>query len=224
MKSIQTKILVLILVVIILCTAIIGGNSIYFLQISSDQSTTQIMNLICQEEGRKIDHIFHSIEQSVKILTTNAVQDMNVVEVLGVKELRENYMESLRPIVLATAESADGAVAAYIHFNPELAPPDAGLFYAKKNVEGVFEEQPPTDFSKVETDNSDKIVWYTKPAKEGKASWIGPYYNGKSEGLILTYVMPVYSDHTLVGVAGMDIHMSELMKIVDNIKVYERFL
>lgn len=221
MKSIQTKILVLIFVVILLCTAVIGGNSVYFVQKSSDQSTAQIMNLICQEEGRKIDHIFHSIEQSVKILASNAVREIDMIEILENEEIRNDYMESLRSIVLAIAESADGAVAAYIHFNPQLTPPDAGLFYAKKDVEGVFQEQEPTDFSKVVDMNAEELEWYTKPSNDGKASWIGPYYNGKSEGLIMTYVTPIYGNHTLLGVAGMDIHMSELIKIVDNIRVYD---
>lgn len=221
MKSIQTKILVLILVVIILCTAVIGGNSVYFVQLSSDQSTAQIMNLICQEEGRNIDHIFHSIEQSVKILASNTIRDTDMIEVLKNKELREEYLDSLHSIVLATAESAEGAVAAYVHFSPELSPPDTGLFYAKKDVTGVFEEHETTDFSKVKDLEAEEFAWYTKPVREGKASWIGPYNNGKSKGLILTYVTPVYADHTLVGVAGMDIHISELMEIIDNIRVYE---
>lgn len=219
MKSIQTKILVLILAVIILCSFVIGGNSILFLESSSDKSSAQIMNLICHEEGRKIDHIFYSIEQSVKILSYNTVQKLNTVQMLSSKESCSEYLEDLRPIVLATAESAEGAVAAYIHFNPEISPADMGLFYAKKDVGGSFLEQKVTDLTAV--DSEVNLDWYIKPTTQGKPSWIGPYYNGISEGLVMTYVTPIYVKHSLIGVAGMDIHMTSLMEIVDSIKVYE---
>lgn len=218
MKSIQSKILVLIIAVIILCTFVVGGNSILFVESSSNKNSAQIMNLICQKEGRKIDHLFHSIEQSVKILSYNAVRDSDTIERLSTKEGREECLEELRPVVLATAESAEGAVAAYIHFNPEITPPDTGLFYAKKDVRGAFQEQNPSDFSKGKEEDRE---WYTKPAEEGKPSWIGPYYNGKSEGLVMTYVTPIYERHMLVGVAGMDVHLSDINAMVDRIKVYE---
>lgn len=218
MKSIQTKILVLILGVIFLCSFVIGGNSVQFAESLSDQSSAQIMNLICQQEGRKIDHIFHSVEQSVKIIAYNSVQNVNMIDILSEEEKRQEYMDEMRPILLAAAQSAEGVVAAYLHFNPEIAPPDAGLFYARKDIRSAMLEQAPTDFSKVDID---KQEWYSKPAREGKSFWIGPYYNGKSEGLVMSYVIPVYEMHQLVGVAGMDIHLSDLVHMVDQIKVYE---
>ena len=219
MKSIQTKILILILAVIILCTFVVGGNSILFVETSSNKSSAQIMNLICQEEGRKIDHIFHSIEQSVKILAYNAVREEDTIGRLATEKDVQKYLDELRPVVLATAESAEGAVAAYIHLNPKLAPSDAGLFYAKRELYGAFKEQQPTDFSKIKKEEN--LQWYIKPATEGKASWIEPYYNGKSEGLVMTYVTPIYEKHVLIGVAGMDVHLSTLTKMVDNIKAYK---
>ncbi|MBR5577599.1 MAG: diguanylate cyclase [Lachnospiraceae bacterium] len=219
MKSIQTKILILILAVIILCTFVVGGNSILFVETSSNKSSAQIMNLICQEEGRKIDHIFHSIEQSVKILAYNAVREEDTIGRLATEKDVQKYLDELRPVVLATAESAEGAVAAYIHLNPKLASSDAGLFYAKRELYGAFKEQQPTDFSKIKKEEN--LQWYIKPATEGKASWIEPYYNGKSEGLVMTYVTPIYEKHVLIGVAGMDVHLSTLTKMVDNIKAYK---
>lgn len=218
MRSIQTKILVLILGVILLCSFVIGGNSIQFAEHLSDQSSAQIMDLICQQEGRKIDHIFHSVEQSVKIISYNTVQNVDMIQILSNEEKCMEYMNTLRPILLAAAESADGVVAAYLHFNPKISPPDTGIFFAREDIRGAMIPQEPTDFSKVDIEEQE---WYIKPAREGKASWIGPYYNGKSEGIVLSYVTPIYERHTLVGVAGMDIHMSDLMEMVDQIQVYE---
>ena len=58
MKSIQTKIVALIMMVVILCSGVIGGIGIWHLKTVSEQNSAQIMNLGCREEGKKIEHIF----------------------------------------------------------------------------------------------------------------------------------------------------------------------
>ena len=53
MKSIQTKIVVLIMMVVMLCSIVIGGIGVLHLESLSDQNSAQIMNLSCREEGKK---------------------------------------------------------------------------------------------------------------------------------------------------------------------------
>jgi hypothetical protein len=79
-------------------------------------------------------------------------------QILSDEEKRLSYMDELRPILLAAAESADGVVAAYLHFNPEITPPDTGLFFAREDVRGAMLPQEPTDFSKVDIE---KQEWYS---------------------------------------------------------------
>ena len=111
MKSIQTKIVVLIMMVVILCSGVVGGLSVWRLKTVSDQNSAQIMNLSCREEGKKIEHIFHSVEQSVRIIARNAVKNQSMEKVLQDDYLRVMYIEELRPILLAAANSTEGAVA-----------------------------------------------------------------------------------------------------------------
>ena len=59
MKSIQTKIVVLIMMVVILCSGVVGGLSVWRLKTVSDQNSAQIMNLSCREEGKKIDALLN---------------------------------------------------------------------------------------------------------------------------------------------------------------------
>ena len=134
MKSIQTKIVVLIMMVVILCSVVVGGIGVWHLKTVSDQNSAQIMNLSCREEGKRIEHIFHSIEQSVKIVAHNSVLQQDMSQVLASDTLREVLIEKLRPILLAAANSTEGAVAIYVHFNPEIAPSDSGLFYSKTRL------------------------------------------------------------------------------------------
>ena len=128
MKSIQTKIIALIMMVVVLCSVIVGGIGVLHLKTVSEQNSAQILNLSCREEGKQIGHTFHSIEQSVKIISYNSVLKQGMEQVLKSNTLRGILIENLRPIVLAAGNSTEGAVAVYVHFNPELAPGDAGIF------------------------------------------------------------------------------------------------
>ena len=221
MKSIQTKIIVLSVVVIIICSGIIGGIGILHSKAISDQNSAQIMNLLCKEEGKKIDHIFYSIEQSVKIIAHNSVQNMEMKRVLNSDTLRQIYIDELRSIVLASANSTAGAMAVYVHFNPEIAPSDFGIFYSKSILTESFREQQVTDLAKVKPEDLDEMDWYYKPVEAGEAVWLSPYDNGKSKNEVISYVMPIYQEDLLVGVAGMDILFSDLVVEVSSVKAYE---
>ena len=220
MKSIQTKIVVLIMMVVILCSVVIGGIGIWHIKTVSDQNSAQIMNLSCREEGKRLEHIFHSIEQSVKIVARNAVQTQKMEKILGDSSLRVMYIEKLRPILLAAANSTDGAVAVYLHFNPEIAPSDSGLFYSKTDFSESFLVQPVTDLDVIPEDRA-TLDWYYKAVEAGEAVWLDPYNNGKMTEEVISYVVPVYQGDLLVGIVGMDVRFSDITKEIAKIQVYE---
>ena len=221
MKSIQTKIVVLIVMVVMLCSGVVGGISIWHIQTVSNQNSAQIMNLSCREEGKKIEHIFYSIEQSVKIIARNGIKNQRMEMVLQDDYLRVIYLEELRPILLAAANSTDGAVAAYYHLNPEIAPSDAGLFYSKTNYNERFVAQKVTDLAKVKPEDNGTEDWYYKAVEAGEPVWLKPYNNGKINEDVISYVVPVYQGETLLGIVGMDILFSDITKVVDEIKPYD---
>ena len=136
------------MMVVILCSSVVGGISIWHLKTVSDQNSAQIMNLSCREEGKKLEHIFYSVEQSVKIIAHNATKNNRMDKIIQDDYLRVMYMEEMRPILLAAAKSTEGAVAVYYHLNPEIAPSDAGLFYSKTLFSQNFLVQKVTDLAK----------------------------------------------------------------------------
>ena len=71
---------------------------------------------------------------------------------------------------------------------------------------------------KVEPEETD---WYYKAVEAGEAVWLEPYYNGKIDEEVISYVVPIYQDKLLIGIAGMDILFSDITKEVKKIEVYE---
>ena len=224
MKSIQTKIVVLIVMVVILCSGVVGGISVWHLKTVSDQNSAQIMNLSCREEGKKLEHIFYSVEQSVKIIAHNATKNNRMDKIIQDDYLRVMYMEEMRPILLAAAKSTEGAVAVYYHLNPEIAPSDAGLFYSKTLFSQNFLVQKVTDLAKANTEDNGALDWYYKAVESKEPVWLEPYNNGKIEEDVVSYVVPVYQNDLLLGVVGMDILFSDITKEIADVKLYENGL
>lgn len=220
MKSIQTRMVVLIMMVVIFCSGIVGGLSIWHLKTVSDQNSAQIMNLSCREEGRQIEHFFHSVEQSVKIIAFNAAKSQSMEKILQDDYLRVMYIEELRPILLAAVNSTEGAVAVYYHLNPEIAPSDAGLFYSKTKHNPTFLAQKVTDLAEIKPEDKSKADWYYRAVEEGKPVWLEPYDNGKVAEDVISYVVPVYQGELLLGIVGMDILFSDITKEIANVKPY----
>lgn len=221
MKSIQTKIISLIMMAVILCSGVIGGIGIWHIKNVSEQNAAQIMNLYCREEGKRIEHIFHSVEQSVKIIAQNSVLNQRMEVVLESEVLRETLLDRLKPILLASANSTTGAVAVYVHFNPEIAPSDSGLFFSKAHIEETFGTQTVTDLAKLTPEQKERADWYYKAVEAGKPVWLDPYYNGKTSKKVVSYVVPIYQEELLVGIAGMDIRFSDITDEIGNVTVYD---
>ena len=221
MKSIQTKIVVFILIIIMLCSGVVGGIGMVHLRKMSDQNSAQIMNLSCREEGKKLDHMFHSVEQSVRIISSNTIRDLDMDKTLQSETMRNMLLENLRPIVLAAANSTEGAVAVYVHFNPEIAPADFGLFYSKTTSNRQFHKQKVTDLAKLTEEEKAEANWYYAAVEAGTGVWLEPYNNGKIKETIVSYVVPIYQGDVCVGVAGMDVLFSDIEKAIDQINAYE---
>ena len=204
-----------------LCSGVVGGIGMVHLKKVSDQNSAQIMNLSCREEGKKLDHMFHSVEQSVRIISSNTIRDLDMDKTLQSETMRNMLLENLRPIVLAAANSTEGAVAVYVHFNPEIAPADFGLFYSKTTSNRQFHKQKVTDLAKLTEEEKAEANWYYAAVEAGTGVWLEPYNNGKIKETIVSYVVPIYQGDVCVGVAGMDVLFSDIEKAIDQINAYE---
>ena len=92
LNSIQTKFIVLTMTVILLTAGVVGGLGVVYAVRANDKSVARTMNSICKEEAARLDRLFLSIEQSVKIVAHNALQRENLVDNLQNEELMEEYL------------------------------------------------------------------------------------------------------------------------------------
>ena len=222
MKSIQTKIILLILVVIIVSTAVIGGTGIITFGQAIDDTSVKVMNLMCNEKAGELNNILGRIEQSVDILAVYSYDNLDSVNILSEnEEYLEHYTEEIAELGMTIANETEGAVAVYVRFAPEVTSSKAGFFKVKNLKTGRFEETELTDISKYSDDDIEHVGWYYIPVKAGKAVWLQPYYNKNIGIYMISYVVPIYKDDRLFGIVGMDIDFGYITDICDSIEIYK---
>lgn len=222
MRSIQTKIILLILLGIVVASLVIGGAGIINSQIAIDNDSVQIMNLLCGEKAQELNSTLGRIEQSVEILGEYSVANIESYDrLLNDAAYRSEYNTFIANLGMTAVEKTDGAIAVYLRFSPDKFSSCEGFFQVKNMDTGEFEPYELTDFSKYDPDDVEHLGWYYIPVKAGKAVWIAPYYNKNVDIYMISYVEPIYYQNEIIGVVGMDIDFGYISAFIDSITVYD---
>lgn len=220
MKSIQSKIVILILIGIIVSATLIGGVGILSLQKVIDRDSDEILNLTCSKKAEELNNVLGKIEKSVKIMSAYAIDNLEGIEKLSrEQEYLDEYTERLSILGDTIANGIDGAVGIYVRFSTDITSSKAGFWRILNEESGKFDEVEVTDLSKYSSDD-ERVEWYYLPAKSGEKIWMKPYYNDRGI-YVISYVVPIYKNGVFVGVVGMDIEFEYIAKKCDDIKIYE---
>lgn len=222
MRSIQTKIILLILLGIVVASLVIGGAGIINSQIAIDNDSVQIMNLLCGEKAQELNSTLGRIEQSVEILGEYSVANIESYDrLVNDTAYRSEYNTFIANFGMTAVEKTDGAIAVYLRFSPDKFSSLEGFFQVKNMDTGEFEPYELTDFSKYKPDDVEHLGWYYIPVNAGKAVWLAPYYNKNVDIYMISYVEPIYYQNEIIGVVGMDIDFEYISAFIDSITVYD---
>ena len=215
-KDSYTLALVACMIIFILATGVI---SILTTKKILRENAHNSLTLLCDNARIEFDRNIYSIEQSVDTLSSSAINHIHDFESFKTDDAHVNeYSESLRDILLYTAENTQGALSVYIRYNPEFTNPSSGLFFVKNSETGKFEETRVTDFS---SSSSNETTWYDEPIAAGKPIWMNPYTNNTIGYSMISYVVPLYYDNEVFGVIGMDIDYEYIHKLITNYSAYD---
>lgn len=222
MKSIQTKILCLILIGILVPSVFVLGISGVSFRKALNEECVSIMTLTAGQNTEELNMVFERVEQSVEILAEFARDNVD-----SVKRLAEDedyvlaYTRETKALGETIVNETQGAVAVYVRFNCEYTLPKSGFLMLYNKESGEFDSLEPTDLSLYEKDDMEHVGWYYTPIEARRSVWMEPYYNKNLDIYMISYVIPVYKDGDLLGVVGMDIDFEYIIKEVDSIRTYE---
>lgn len=131
----------------------------------------------------------------------------------------KKQQEEVRLLLGSIAQNESSVYSYYYRINPEFGGKSQGFWYVWR-VNG-FMEQKLTDISKYDPDDMAHVGWYYEPLRRDRASWLIPYENENLGANITSYAIPVYKAGTFIGIVGIDIRFSSLVKEVKNLTVME---
>lgn len=138
------------------------------------------------------------------------------------KDYADTYTETVQQAVLDFANHTNGAVTAYLRYNPNYSNPTSGVFAQRQSVDSELQCLTPTDFSMYNESDVEHVGWYYLPVQAKEAIWMSPYMNENINIYMISYVVPLFAeDGTSIGIVGMDIDFSQITDLVDETKVYQ---
>ena len=208
MKSIRIKITV----AIVVCS-LITASIISFLSISD---TRELSNTAAEKEL-----VLNCDNTSGEINALIAMEKMDFSKFQNNNTYVKEYTNGLLEEFTTFAEHTDGAITAYIRYNPEFTEPTSGIFLTRNDTQSAFDSVTPTDFSMYDPSDVAHVGWYYLPVANKAPLWMDPYLNANINVYMISYVVPLYENGISVGILGMDIDFGQLTSYVDSAVAFD---
>lgn len=221
MKSIKMKMTIGIVFCSLISAVIISLMSISNSRNLSNTDAEKELALICDSAGAELNALISRIEQSVDTLSDIALEQLEFSKFKDNDTYVTQYTDSLLNNFFTFSEHTDGAICAYIRYNPDFTNPTSGIFLTRANTESAFDSVTPTDFSMYDKDDLAHVGWYYIPVANKAPIWMDPYLNENVNIYMISYVVPLYVDGTSVGILGMDIDFGQITDATDNVMAFE---
>ncbi len=220
MNSIKMKVTFSIIICSLISAVIISVMSMSNSRELSNKDAEKELNLTCENAGSEINALISRIEQSVDTLSDLALSRLDFSKFRNNNAYVSSYTSDLMDEFVKFAEHTDGAICAYIRYNPEFTEPTSGIFLTRSDTTKAFESVTPTDFSIYEKDDLAHVGWYYIPVENKAPLWMDPYLNENVNIYMISYVVPLYIDGTSVGILGMDIDFGQLTALTDSVSAF----
>lgn len=221
MKSIKMKITLAIVLCSLISATLISVMSITNSRSLSNKDARKELTLTCDNTGSEINALISRIEQSVDTLSDIALEQLDFSKFKNNNEYVSQYTAGLMNDFMKFSEHTDGAICAYIRYNPDFTEPTSGIFLTRTDTQSAFTSVTPTDFSMYSKDDIAHVGWYYIPVANKAPIWMDPYLNENINVYMISYVVPLYINGTSVGIIGMDIDFGQITGYADNSSVFD---
>ncbi len=222
MRSIKARILAAVIVCTLLTSLICGGVSIINSRKTVYQDSQKEMRYACANQAAELNAQMSRVEQSVNTAYNVVLQQLTDVQAFKTdKAYVDAFTAIMEQMLYEIGGNTEGALTAYIRYNPEFTEPDSGVFWSRSSDAENFEALVPTDFSMYSPDDLEHVGWYYIPVKNGKPTWMSAYLNSNINVYMVSYVIPIVIDGESIGIIGMDIDFDKFTKTVDSATVFE---
>lgn len=222
MRSIKGRILVTVVICALLSSFICGGVSIFNSSGTVYADSQKEMQYICASQAAGLNAQMQRVEQSVNSAYNLALQQIDSLHAFKTSKPYVNKVTmTMNQLLYEIGRNTEGALTAYIRYNPEFTDPTSGVFWSRKSDTEDFTPEPCTDFTMYDPDDLEHVGWYYIPVNNGKPMWMAPYHNSNIDVDMISYVIPIFIDGESVGIIGMDVEFDKFKTYVDQITAFD---
>ena len=221
MKSIQSKFLTVLISGMLVLGVAISAISVLYISKILDKNSDIITESVANTEALRINETLREVEFTVKTMENYIISTLSDATKLSDDEFLEEYLAVAKETFYAISERCDGAVAFYFRLDPVLTTPLAGFHLGRTSTNAIFQEFEPINLDGWESAPYDEVCWFSEPRTTGSPVWLEPYQDKVTDIRMISYVIPVYKNHTFIGIVGVDYKFSNLCDMVKNISVYD---
>lgn len=223
MRSVRVRIIGAIALCVIIAVVSVGMMSIINSGNVASSDAEEKMKLMCSEQTVSVNDLFRKIEQSVDTLSELVMKKLDFNQMSKDVKYADTLSTNIMGEVRTFATNTEGAITAYVRYNPKYSKPTSGIFLTRDSLEDEFGSVTPTDFSQYDEDDAEHVGWYYIPVKNGAPIWMDPYLNANINVYMISYVVPLFDQSTgeSIGIIGMDIDFSMITDMISSISLYD---
>ncbi len=216
MKSIRTRLISSFVGTILIIYFSMAAVGLYYLTNAINQHSAESMQLLMREETERLDLYFADVERAVAGMEEYLMANVDIREFRSRNAYREELYKDLQTMAVNAARIVEDVEAVYFRPDPVLYGETAGFFLTASD-NGTYRSVTPTDILKYQESDRGHVGWYYDPIRNGGPTWMEPYSNENINVYMISYVIPVYLGNEFLGVLGMDIDMTLVHGVIDQL-------
>ena len=207
--------MILVLSTIIGTFILLSFSSLHYMGIVIREDSSPAMTSLVAGKAHELNSKFEAIERSVGAMK-EYIEDNANPGALQHEGVRKIFMEEVAVRGISSAVAAGDVESLYFQMDPHDYGAKSGIFYTNDGY-GGFASVDPTDILEYSPADREHVGWYYEPIDSGHPVWLSPYTNRNINSYMITYAAPVYVQGEILGVVGMDMNMSTILGIIENI-------
>lgn len=220
MKSIQSKILLVVIAGLLVITAVVSAIAVNMTHDVMHKDADRILKNATQKEAAQINDILGDVMKSSSIMEHYAVAELEDANQLKDEAFRAEYLKKAEVMFGEVALHTSGIEGIYLRIDPAFS--DGGSGFYKMIVDGeTLKNMPLTDLTKYDKDDKQNVGWYYEAMNAGKGVWLEPYFFPGNDNQLISFVQPMYVGGEFIGVIGFDMDFGYLVEYIEKIDVYE---
>ena len=218
-KSFKKRIIFSFVVSILVAIIAMDAVSIYQLYNVTIMDGREVVSNIGESNVEKVNAVFGDVTHSAEVIYKDAIYGLQEnPAALEDDAYREEFGKRMYAIMQDVAESTEGTVAVYLVYDQYASYSDETLYLKKDG--NKFKQSEMIKVSDYDSSDQEHVGWYYETIASGKPTWIQPYYDEMVSSMIYTYTIPIYVNHSFVGLVGMDVDINYLRDIISKISAY----